>query len=654
MSTETSTAIAPGATLFILDDEGILYSERRGELETLDSAAAFVWCCLEEGHAPKDIVCDLAEAFGLPMAAAQDRVDTLIRKWGDRGDISVDANAHGCLHLTTALGRLLADEELRRAFAASPRELADTLRIRSADRDTFLALDPAALERQAQLLTAKREFDVRKSRQLEPIAAPFSADAEGVCPAGKARGYRLLDCRIELRFATPEIEAAIAPRLAHLEVGPDDRPARTVSVYRAKGGFFVADDSGRVIDSCRRLEELAVTVESELKRMALAKTDYLFQLNATLVETESGIVAVFGDNGAADILAHRGTGSRIARYLGLSPLVDSGGVTLRPVRLLPPPGEDRSISDGPGPDLAESSERVTCQRICFASGPWDDAQEWLPISRADALHRLMKGLVRFPGDIDRAAIAHLVAWLRTLACFRIGAVSGIEPSRANGESSLAQGHGSAVETIPSDMNPPSLVPAQSSWRRYYDAVAGLSPSPTTVMAIDLWTQEHEAPGSAVDLGCGDGRDTLEFLRRGWRVLAIDTEPTALDLLVSRPDLPSTGRVDCRCLAMEDATWGAADIVNASFALPFCRPDRFDALWRQICASLPAGGRFAGHFFGPEDSWANERLTITDREDVDDLLSSFEIEYFCELKEDGRDAVGNAKHWHLFHVVARKR
>ena len=142
VSSGTSTTTAPGATLFMLDDEGILYSERRGELETLDSAAAFVWCCLEEEYPLEGIVCDLAEAFGIPMTAARDRVDTLTRKWGDRGDISVNGNAPGRIHLTTALGRLLADEALRRAFAASPRKLADALQIRSADRDTFLALDP--------------------------------------------------------------------------------------------------------------------------------------------------------------------------------------------------------------------------------------------------------------------------------------------------------------------------------------------------------------------------------------------------------------------------------------------------------------------------------------------------------------------------------
>ncbi|MEC4815643.1 MAG: methyltransferase domain-containing protein [Scytonema sp. PMC 1069.18] len=41
---------------------------------------------------------------------------------------------------------------------------------------------------------------------------------------------------------------------------------------------------------------------------------------------------------------------------------------------------------------------------------------------------------------------------------------------------------------------------------------------------------------AVDLGCGDGRDTVELLRQGWRVLAIDGEAEAIARLLNRPNI----------------------------------------------------------------------------------------------------------------------
>ena len=45
---------------------------------------------------------------------------------------------------------------------------------------------------------------------------------------------------------------------------------------------------------------------------------------------------------------------------------------------------------------------------------------------------------------------------------------------------------------------------------------------------------------AIDLGCGDGTDTLALLDRGWSVLAVDIEPAGLALLRSRIPPASAG------------------------------------------------------------------------------------------------------------------
>ena len=48
------------------------------------------------------------------------------------------------------------------------------------------------------------------------------------------------------------------------------------------------------------------------------------------------------------------------------------------------------------------------------------------------------------------------------------------------------------------------------------------------------------------------------------------------------------------------------------------------------------------------------MSFQTRQEAEDLLRGFDIERFTEVEEDGKTAVGDAKHWHLFHVVARKR
>jgi len=46
--------------------------------------------------------------------------------------------------------------------------------------------------------------------------------------------------------------------------------------------------------------------------------------------------------------------------------------------------------------------------------------------------------------------------------------------------------------------------------------------------------------------------------------------------------------------------------------------------------------------------------VQTRAEVDELLRPFEVEWLDEVDEDGSTAIGTRKHWHLYHVVARKR
>lgn len=195
----------------------------------------------------------------------------------------------------------------------------------------------------------------------------------------------------------------------------------------------------------------------------------------------------------------------------------------------------------------------------------------------------------------------------------------------------------------------------SDWTEYYEA-AGDEPRSTLLEALRRFDEEERRERFAVDLGCGSGRDTLELLRRGWSVLAIDGTAEAIERLGARPGLDASERqrLETRVARFGDAEWPAADLVNSSFALPFCPPEAFPALWRRIEGSLRAGGRFSGHLFGDRDGWSGEdELTFQTRGEVEDLLAGFEVERLEEVEEDGSTATGKPKHWHLFHVVARR-
>ena len=186
---------------------------------------------------------------------------------------------------------------------------------------------------------------------------------------------------------------------------------------------------------------------------------------------------------------------------------------------------------------------------------------------------------------------------------------------------------------------------------YYDATAGRPPRRTLLTALERF---GAAAGDAVDLGCGDGRDAIALLRRGWSVLAIDAEKDAITRLRARADVPPGARLETRVARFEAAAWPACDLVNASFALPLCPPTMFPALWQKIVNSLRPGGRFAGQLYGGRDDWAGRPgITHHDHTTIERLLVGLEAELIEEEESDTVTPRGAAKHWHIFHVVARQ-
>ncbi len=188
----------------------------------------------------------------------------------------------------------------------------------------------------------------------------------------------------------------------------------------------------------------------------------------------------------------------------------------------------------------------------------------------------------------------------------------------------------------------------TEWSRYYDAT-GEDPRETLLAALDGFTE----PGVAIDLGCGTGRDTVELLRRGWQVVAIDSEAEAIRRL--RAKTGDDERLQTQVARYEEAVLPPCELVNASWSLPFCPPEVFGAVWDRIVSSLDAGGRFCGQLFGDRDEWATEDdMTFHTRSEAEELFRDFKLERFDEDEEDSQTALGKPKHWHVFNVVARLR
>ena len=64
--------------------------------------------------------------------------------------------------------------------------------------------------------------------------------------------------------------------------------------------------------------------------------------------------------------------------------------------------------------------------------------------------------------------------------------------------------------------------------------------------------------------------------------------------------------------------------------------------------------FVESLFGKNDEWHDDKsMTFHSKEEVNHLLEDMEIVSLDEQEKDEPKASGDMKHWHVFHVMARK-
>jgi tellurite methyltransferase len=204
------------------------------------------------------------------------------------------------------------------------------------------------------------------------------------------------------------------------------------------------------------------------------------------------------------------------------------------------------------------------------------------------------------------------------------------------------------------------------WARYYEVTVERPAWETVRIAIERFKADSDlaaprgdegASGSrrlAVDLGCGAGRDARELLRAGFRVIAVDREPAALQRLLAAAGPELGANLEARVEDLATVAIPPCDLVNASLCLPFLAPEHYAATWQRIVSAVKPGGRFAAMLFGERDESASDaNMTCQSPDRIEADFAGFEIEHWNVKEEDSQTALGEPRHLHLIEVVARK-
>lgn len=205
------------------------------------------------------------------------------------------------------------------------------------------------------------------------------------------------------------------------------------------------------------------------------------------------------------------------------------------------------------------------------------------------------------------------------------------------------------------MTPDRTASPRPRWKAYYRWTSARPPRELLLRTLDHidWEGRSRRRRSAIELGFGAGTDTLELLRRGWTVLAVDGETDAANFLARRVPPRLRSQLTTLVAPMEGLELPTTDLVYASFSLPFCNPADFPTLWRNIRRALRPGGHFAGQLFGNKDEWAGQRpMNFFDLRAVRSLTRGYRVELLRETVEEGRSFDG-LKHWHFYDLILEK-
>lgn len=147
-----------------------------------------------------------------------------------------------------------------------------------------------------------------------------------------------------------------------------------------------------------------------------------------------------------------------------------------------------------------------------------------------------------------------------------------------------------------------------------------------------------SPGTAIDLGCGEGGDVLWLAEQGWTAHGLDISATAVGR--ARDETAARGLDGASFEAVDLDAWqpepGTVDLVTASFFQSNVALDR-TAILRRAMTALRPGGRLVAVSHAAPPSWAKNHPAK-----------------MVSVKEEAAQLAGPSEEWEIERMEERSR
>lgn len=184
------------------------------------------------------------------------------------------------------------------------------------------------------------------------------------------------------------------------------------------------------------------------------------------------------------------------------------------------------------------------------------------------------------------------------------------------------------------------------------------PPPLVKKAISHLESQHIEKGVAVDLGCGINATTLELLKRGWKVYAVDSSEDVIKRLEKKFSSMKESWIENGQLVLVKQSIEKfkfpekVHLVIATESLPYCNPKSINKIFLEIKKALLPQGILACNLFPYNDNAIANNLMrgmfggwMTTKNVVEAVVKS--IDFSTWSVTEGTSPSGKAKQFHVF-------